>query len=64
MDRYVQAMELHLQANNVSRRLEKLETSAEHMTERLFEEEFEKISRNVDDAMRYGINTVKRKNVG
>ena len=61
MDRYNEMVDKHLLATNVERRLDRLATIT---TNQAFIDEFEKISNDVDDAMRAGINKVRRRNVG
>ena len=57
-------MESHMAETRVSARLAQLEAAGQHMGGQLFIQEFERISADVDDAMRAGINTVRRRNVG
>ena len=64
MEKYVHAMEAHMDETRVSPRLAHLEAVASHTEETTFIQEFKKISSDVDDAMRSGVNTVRRRNVG
>ena len=57
-------MEGHFHATNIEMRLEKLRQGGPAMTDASFQAEHERISRDVDDAMRAGIKAVRRKNVG
>ena len=61
MDRYNEAVNNHLVATNVEKRLERL---SEIKSQQEFIDTYEKINKDVDDAMRAGINKVRRKNVG
>ena len=61
MDKYNATVEKHLIATRVEFRLDKLGTI---QTNSKFIEEYEKICNDVNDAMRAGINKVRRRNVG
>ena len=61
MNKYNATVEKHLIATRVEFRLDKLGTI---QTNSKFIEEYEKICNDVNDAMRAGINKVRRRNVG
>ena len=61
MDRYNEAVNSHLTATNVEHRLGRLNST---LSDHDFIELYERISNDVDDAMRAGINKVRRRNVG
>ena len=64
MERHTSKMEDHFRATNIECRLEKLRRQGPSLTDEAFQAEYERISRDVDDAMRAGIKTVKKKNIG
>ena len=63
MDKYIETMEAHLKETKVEERLEQLITENQPQ-EDVFIETYEKISRDIDEAMKAGMNKVRRKNVG
>ena len=63
MDKYVATMEAHLKETKGEERLKQLITENQ-LQEDVFIETYEKISRDIDEAMKAGMNKVRRKNVG
>ena len=60
IDKYVETMETHLKETKVEERLERLSAESQ-MSEELYPETYEKISRDVDETMKAGMNKVRRK---
>lgn len=57
-------MEGHLNSKKIKKILDQLEESGSYLVEAEFIEEYEKLNRDIDEAIRCGINTVRRRNMG